>query len=214
MGIACADKGQPAKAKAGSSAPATTPTGSAAPRQVTIKNYCSVGPAKDGAKQDARTNNVLVSVVLDGVYNKEDEQIYVFGKCNYVSGAGRVENYERLHTWNCEFKSYLTGFPPNLIEHDVRGNPELEDWYGKLPQPIVNSPDTSEDPVRIAELSIRGPGTFAINCPRDRPHDDLDRLKGCRISWYNKFIPDEAHYVGVCGETVKVRGVYEDPPAP
>lgn len=180
------------------------------PEQVTLTNACLVYPAKDGVKR-GDANQVGVAAVLDGTYGREAEQIFMSGDCHYVSGAETVYPWQRLHTWRCDFKMFTTGFPPQLIEEDLRGDPQLAQARGAdRPQPEVNGPDTSDSVFRMDELLIRGPGTFSINCPH-RDRKQLDALAGCRIAWYSDRLPDEMHYSGVCGERVTVRGVFTTP---
>jgi len=97
-------------------------------------------------------NSVLVDVLLDGVYGGKPAQAIVSGTCKYWWGNEPYFSVgERARSWVCDFKTFGAGWPPHLAGQDIRGNPELENWYGQKPQPIVGD-RKSLNPLRIDGL--------------------------------------------------------------
>ena len=151
-------------------------------------------------------NRVLVEVLLDGVSGGKPLRRSCRGRCTYWWGNEPAFGVgERARSWDCDLKTFGAEWPPHLAAQDIRGNPELENWYGQKPQPIVGD-RKSLHPLRIDDFKLKGPGQLAIDCDvRTEEFDASALTPKCKMSWYNKFVPAETHFEGTCGVEAVVR---------
>jgi hypothetical protein len=85
---------------------------------------------------------------------------------------------------------------PAFIGQDVRGYTD-----GKPELRLESARELVLD-----DFGIIGLGQLRFSCPTDIANGL--GLKGCRISWRHKWMPETLYFHGTCGESVVVPGIY------